>query len=109
MKQIFTKEYNIFIGNDVLEKLAEDLINKAYSRIFVLMDSNTSVHCWPLLSPYLVNFVPIIIPAGENNKNTGQALFIWENLQNNLADRNALLLNLGGGVISDIGGFCAAT
>ncbi|MBC7383817.1 MAG: 3-dehydroquinate synthase [Bacteroidia bacterium] len=109
MKEIFSKEYNIFLGDDVFEKLAETLIHKEYSKVFVLMDNNTSLHCWPLLSAYLVNFVPIIIPDGEVNKNIRQAEFIWETLQSNFADRRALLINLGGGVISDIGGFCAAT
>lgn len=109
MKQILNKDFNIFLGEDVLEKLAETLINKEYSKIFVLMDTLTSKYCWPLLSPYLVNFIPIVIAEGEQNKNIRQAEFIWETLQNHFADRNALLINLGGGVVSDIGGFCAAT
>ncbi len=109
MKQILNKDFNIFLGEDVLEKLAETLINKEYSKIFVLMDTNTHKYCWPLFSPYLVNFIPIVIAEGEASKNIKQAEFIWETLQSNFADRNALLINLGGGVVSDIGGFCAAT
>lgn len=73
------------------------------------MDTHTVKYCWPLLSPYLVNFIPIVITEGEQNKNIKQAELIWETLQNHFADRNALLINLGGGVVSDIGGFCAAT
>ena len=109
MKEIFNKDYNIFLGEEVFEKLAENLIIKEYSKVFVLMDNNTSKYCWPLLSPYLVNYIPIIIPEGELNKNIRQAEFIWDTLQNNFADRKALIINLGGGVVSDIGGFCAAT
>ena len=109
MKEIIQKDYEIFFGTEVLEKLAEILINKEYSKVFVLMDSNTHIHCWPILKPYLVNFEPIVIPAGEANKTLKYAEFIWAKFQDMFADRKAVLINLGGGVISDLGGFCAAT
>jgi 3-dehydroquinate synthase len=60
MKEIIQKDYEIFFGTEVLEKLAEILINKEYSKVFVLMDSNTQIHCWPILKPYLVNYEPIV-------------------------------------------------
>lgn len=109
MKEIIHKDFEIFLGDDSLEHLAEILIEAGYSKIFVLMDTNTHRHCWPILSPYLVNFLPIIIPEGEASKSLVQAQKVWETLQKNLADRRSVLLNLGGGVISDLGGFCAAT
>ena len=109
MKEILNKEYDIYLGSEVFEKLAENLVVKEYSKIFVLMDSNTHKHCWPILNAYLVNYFPIILPPGEASKTIRYAEFIWETLQNNLADRKALLINLGGGMISDIGGFCAST
>ncbi len=109
MKEIIQKDFEIFLGPEILEKLSEILINKEYSKIFVLMDSNTHKQCWPILSPYLVNYETIVIPAGESNKTLQYAEFIWEKFQNSFADRKAVLLNLGGGVICDLGGFCAAT
>jgi 3-dehydroquinate synthase len=109
MKEIIQKDFELFLGNEVLEKLAEILINKEYSKVFVLMDTNTQRHCWPILSPYLVNYEPIVIPAGEANKTLKYAEKIWSKFQEHFADRRAVLLNLGGGVISDLGGFCAAT
>ncbi|OYU94209.1 MAG: 3-dehydroquinate synthase [Bacteroidetes bacterium B1(2017)] len=109
MKEIIQKDYEIFLGDEILEKLAEILINKEYSKIFVLMDSNTHKHCWPIVSPYLVNTEIIVIPAGEANKTIQYAEMVWEKFQAHFADRSAVLLNLGGGVITDLGGFCAAT
>lgn len=109
MKEIIHKDFEIFLGEEVLEHLAEMLIELGYSKIFVLMDTNTQRHCWPILSPYLVNFHPIVIPEGESSKSLVQAEKIWTTLHQNLADRRSVLINLGGGVVSDIGGFCAAT
>lgn len=109
MKEIIQKDFKIFLGDEVLEHLAEILIEQGYSKIFVLMDTKTQRHCWPILSPYLVNFLPIVIPEGETSKSLVQAEKIWETLQKNKADRHSVMINLGGGVVSDIGGFCAAT
>ena len=109
MKEIIQKDFDIFLGTNVLEKLSEILINKEYSKIFVVMDSNTYKHCWPILSPYIMNYEIIVIPAGEANKTLKYAEIIWAKFQELFADRRAVLINLGGGVISDLGGFCAAT
>lgn len=109
MKEIIQKDFEIYFGTDVLEKLAEILINKEYSKVFVLVDNNTKNYCWPILSPYLVNFQLIEIEAGESNKNLHNAEKIWTRLQQFQADKHAVIINLGGGVISDLGGFVAAT
>lgn len=109
MKEIFTKEFRIFFGEDVLEQLAENLIENAYSKVFVLMDENTEKHCWPMLKPYLVDTFPIRIQSGEASKTIQTVQQVWTALQENFADRHALLINLGGGVLSDLGGFAAAT
>ncbi len=109
MKEIIQKDFDIFLGTDVLEKLSEILINNEYSKIFVVMDSNTHKFCWPILSPYIMNYEIIVIPAGEANKTLKYAEIIWAKFQELFADRRAVLINLGGGVISDLGGFCAAT
>lgn len=109
MKEIFTKEYKIYFGNDVLEQLSELLIERSYSKVFVLLDENTKKYCWPLLSSYLVDTQTIEIKSGEDSKTIQSAMIIWEKLQENFADRKAVLINLGGGVLSDLGGFAAAT
>lgn len=109
MKEIIQKDFEIYFGSDVLEKLAEILINKEYSKVFVLVDTHTKKYCWPIVSPYLVNYELLEIEAGESNKNIENATLIWSKLQAHKADKRAVLINLGGGVVSDIGGFVAAT
>jgi len=80
--------------------------------LFVLCDSNTRKHCFPLLEahcrlPENVRFLEV--PAGEQFKNIETCTQLWQQLSDAGADRNSLLLNLGGGVITDMGGFVAAT
>lgn len=109
MKVIYDKSYKVYFGENVLNHLAQTIINKAYSNVFVLVDENTEKHCLPILKPYLENFALIKISSGEVYKNLQTANIIWDNLHQHTANRNAVLLNLGGGTLSDIGGFCAAT
>lgn len=87
-------------------------IKNRYSNFVVLLDENTSKHC---LSPLLIeidflkNALFIEIESGEQNKNINTCIKIWEQLSHIKADRNTLLINLGGGVICDLGGFVAST
>lgn len=81
------------------------------SSIFILVDENTHEHCLPLIlsSVELLQRVEILeIPAGEENKSLEIASQLWSSLTDLNADRKSLLINLGGGVISDIGGFVAS-
>ena len=80
----------------------------SHSAVFVLEDENTEKHCLPLIKPALATFQTITIPSGENNKNFQSCQLIWDSLTEKAADRKALLVNLGGGVISDMGGFAAS-
>lgn len=93
--------------------LKQALENRPYSKYFVLCDSNTKKNCLPLLKPIFealkLEFVELTIPAGEEKKNIESCLALWNELSLAKADRNALLINLGGGMICDIGGFVAAT
>lgn len=72
----------------------------------ILCDSNTSVHCLPLISE--LNFKVVEFPAGEVSKSFEQVNFILNQLIDLNADRQTLLINLGGGVVSDLGGFIAS-
>lgn len=79
-------------------------------QIAVLVDENTEKYCLPLVQNALPrNHVIIQIKSGEVNKSIETCMSIWENLTNNVFHRTDVLLNLGGGVIGDMGGFCAAT
>lgn len=82
------------------------------SQFIVLSDTNTSKHCLPIFQKRIENLsMPcehIEIKDGESNKNLASATYIWEQLTAMKADRKSILLNLGGGVVTDIGGFAAA-
>lgn len=104
----------VYLGPDSLEELSIQLQNgfKEKRSIFILADSNTSKHCLsPLLErvPSLTNACQIIIDAGEENKTIQTCEMIWSQLAVMGANRHSLIINLGGGVVSDIGGFAAST
>ena len=103
MKEIKAIDYSIWIGENSLSKL--DI--STYSKVAILVDENTKRDCLFKL-PQIENALIIEIKSGEEYKNISTCSFIWEQLTINNFDRNALLINLGGGVIGDMGGFCAA-
>ena len=79
---------------------------------FLLCDTNTRIHCLPHFEKIFGKTAPghlIVIPAGEAHKQLETAEEIWRQLQLSGARRDSLLMNLGGGVVCDIGGFVAAT
>ena len=104
MKEIKAIDYLIWIGENSLSKLDAS----TYSKVAVLVDENTKRDCLYKL-PKIENPLIIEIKSGEEHKNISTCNFIWEQLTINNFDRNSLLINLGGGVIGDMGGFCAAT
>ena len=93
-------------GN-IQKELIQFLEDNSFTQIFILVDENTKKHCLPLLPKF--DFTLIEIESGEKNKNIDTCQLIWSKLLNHNADRKALLINLGGGVISDMGSFCAST
>ncbi len=89
--------------------ISSHLKNQSFTAVFVLTDRNTRRHCLPLIKEALPKSTVIIqIPAGEMHKTLDSCSAVWEKLTAKNADRKALLINLGGGVIGDLGGFCAA-
>jgi 3-dehydroquinate synthase len=102
----------IFFGNDALGHL-EKFLSEKYSAVqkFILTDEHTSVHCLPILLkniPSLKEAVVLSMKSGEKNKNLTSCIDIWKQLNAGGAMRNSLLLNLGGGVLCDTGGFSAS-
>lgn len=111
MQPLASNGYSVFFDNDFAQ-LSDFLQKGDYSKVFFLTDTNTSVHCLPLINealPWLTNFDIIEIDAGEENKNIDYCIGIWKMLLDFGADRKSLLINVGGGVVTDIGGFAAAT
>ena len=100
---------SVIIGAGALPALAEFLARPAVSRVFVLVDSNTARQCLPLLETHLPAAYHLIeIPAGEEYKTLASCDIAWGQLTEQRADRHAVLVNLGGGVVTDLGGFAAA-
>ncbi|MCB0401837.1 MAG: 3-dehydroquinate synthase [Flavobacteriales bacterium] len=109
---IKTKQSEVYIGNDVFRVLQEFLRIYSSSKLFILVDENTLEHCaTELISGVgqLHDAEIIEINSGEENKVLDICYQIWLTLSELKADRNALLINLGGGVICDMGGFVAST
>ena len=110
MQTLVLDTYSIHIG-PIAASLAQTLSRQTFSQLFVLVDENTYAHCWPQISAIAAAYAPVLIeiPSGETNKNLHTCELIWQQLMEHNAGRDALLLNLGGGVIGDMGGFAAST
>lgn len=105
------KQSPIIFGN-IYEELNKFLSEKSYDIIFLFVDSNTHEHCLPTLLGEMEtqSAMEIIeIPPGEENKDLEIVAQIWQSLAELGASRKSLFINLGGGVITDMGGFIAST
>lgn len=100
---------NFIVTNKIEEELATVIKSLAADRVFVLVDENTAEHCLPIVMPELQDAIVIKIKAGDETKSIDTAVDIWEILVDKGATRSSLLINLGGGVVTDLGGFVAAT
>jgi 3-dehydroquinate synthase len=82
-----------------------------YDGLFILTDNNTQNHCLPLIQSLteIRNIKKFSIPPGEENKNVETLSKVWKFLSENGANRKSLSINLGGGMLTDLGGFAAAT
>ena len=112
MQTISGTNYNIYFGKTGYESLASILLPSEYSKLFILVDENTSQHCLPHFLSNLATEIEIEIielEAGEIHKNIATCTEVWGALSELGADRKSILLNLGGGMISDLGGFVACT
>lgn len=95
--------------------LERDLVNAIseceHDRIFVLTDETTQELCWPKIKNFkaLKNSTPIIIKATDTHKNLDTLSQVWQALSNGGATRHSLMINLGGGMVTDLGGFAAST
>lgn len=104
--------HDVVFGDGGIEYLKSLLQQNDYSSIFLLVDTNTHKHCLPYLLNELVTDLSVTIieiEAGEEHKNIKTCLRVWQMLSENGADRRSILINLGGGVVTDLGGFVAST
>ncbi|MBB5643968.1 3-dehydroquinate synthase [Pedobacter cryoconitis] len=111
MNKLESAGHNIYFDTR-LAPLAEIIENGKYSNIFVFADRNTAELCLPVFREMLDDFSGfdlIETDPGEENKNIDFCIGIWKTLLDFGADRKCLVINLGGGVITDMGGFVAST
>ncbi|WP_318345990.1 3-dehydroquinate synthase [Flagellimonas baculiformis] len=111
MESVKSQTYEVHIGELAQAALNQHIAKKNYSKIFVLVDTNTKKHCLPAFHKMFSGYVDSIfeIEPGEENKHIHTCLQVWEFLSNFDGDRKSLLINLGGGVLTDLGGFVAST
>ena len=105
--EINSSNYTIYIGDDKLSSVQY----QNYYQIAILVDENTKEHCLPKLlasNTSLKKAKIISISSGEINKDLSSCQIVWNELSQSHFDRNSLLICLGGGVVCDLGGFCAS-
>lgn len=104
-------EQKVVICKDLKAELQGFLSSIQYDKLFILTDTNTQAKCYPLVCDVLAfREAPVItVEAGDTHKSIEQMAAIWTRLSNEGASRNSLLVNLGGGMITDMGGFAGAT
>jgi len=111
MQAIQSLGYQVFFEEN-LNSLENFIASRNYSQILILVDRNTNDHCLPVLLaavPNLIDYDIIEVDPGEENKNIDFCIGVWKTMLDFGADRKALMLNLGGGVVTDMGGFAAST
>ena len=113
MKAISTKNAVVYFNSEVYTKVNHFIKSKKPSKIFVLVDSNTHDYCLPQFLEQLesndISVEVMEMPNGEEHKTIDICMGVWEALSEYNADRKSLLINLGGGVVTDLGGFVAST
>tara|TARA_R110002126_G_scaffold56971_2_gene151629 strand:+ start:45 stop:1106 length:1062 start_codon:yes stop_codon:yes gene_type:complete len=112
MESIISDSYEVHFNENAFNSLNGHLAKKAYSIVFILVDENTHELCLPQFMAEIngeYQFEIIEIESGEINKNIETCVGVWEALSELGADRKSILINLGGGVLTDLGGFVAST
>lgn len=103
---------NIYFSEKAFDQFGKILKANSFNGIFVLVDENTHDKCLPFFLqglPGLSQYEVLEIEPGEESKSAAILLQLWELLSEFKADRRSLIINLGGGMVSDLGGFLAAT
>lgn len=112
MQPILSNGYSVHFNENGYDALNALLEKKNYSAIFVLVDTNTNEYC---LSGFLTRVATesrieiIEIESGESFKSIETCVEVWSTLTELGADRKSVIINVGGGVITDLGGFVAST
>jgi 3-dehydroquinate synthase len=100
---------NILFSDEPADALKKFIQSRKYSRVAILADENTTRHCLSVITKSIEEAVHIEVRSGEEQKNLSTCTLIWEEMTEAALDRHSALIVLGGGVLGDMGGFCAAT
>lgn len=106
--------YSIFIGDEAFDTVRSYLHQYEFkeNKIYLLVDENSRKYCLPRLMSNIQLFQQVHIlevSSGEHVKNFEVSRRLWQELTDSGADRDSVLINLGGGAVSDLGGFVAST
>lgn len=99
----------IHIQDGALNKSAQLLEAAKYSKVFVVSDEGAAQHLSALMQQLPAETKSLVLPPGESNKTINAVQKIWIALQQAGCDRQSLVINLGGGIVCDLGGFAAST
>lgn len=101
----------VILCNELEKDLLGAMESKPFDKLFVLTDEHTALHCLPAIKELLLknNAISVTIPAGDINKTLETLAYVWTQLSEKGATRHSLLINLGGGMTTDLGGFAAST
>lgn len=111
-------EQQVVFTNDICQALADFTSGIGHDKLFILFDETTRQLCLPVLQPFIDGYeaghagrkVTLIgIPATDESKTVESLTLVWSGLSANGATRHSLLINVGGGMVTDLGGFAAAT
>ncbi|MCB4797646.1 3-dehydroquinate synthase [Neotamlana laminarinivorans] len=112
MDSITANNSIIHFNKNCYTSLNKHIEESDFSKIFILVDENTHELCLPILLENLETSITIEIieiESGEINKTIDTCVGVWNTLSDLDADRKSLMINVGGGVITDLGGFVACT
>lgn len=113
MESIKTKNAVVYFNSDIYTELNTYIKQENPSSIFILVDTNTHDLCLPKFMAQLENgdiqTEVMEMPEGEDHKTIDICMGVWEAMSQYGADRKSLMINLGGGVVTDLGGFVACT
>ncbi|MFY9153849.1 MAG: 3-dehydroquinate synthase [Prolixibacteraceae bacterium] len=102
---------NIVFSQNIEDELRNIVKKYPSGKVFLLTDRTASGYCLPVIQSVIDEFFikSVEIPSGEENKNIQSVGLVWDFMSNNGADRKSLLINIGGGMLTDLGGFAAST
>ncbi len=101
----------VYITQNLVEDLRKECDGRAANGVFILVDENTRKLCLPLFmkDEFFGKVTVIEIKANDDHKTLESLASVWTSLQKNGATRKSLMINLGGGMVTDLGGFAAST